>query len=594
MLHDSKIFFRRKFRKRRTQVESLSARAEHASERFFFKRLDRLVAVRRFVAGWLVLVALLCAALVGQIRALDGYFQTLQPTTGGIFTEGILGDFTNANPLYATNQVDESVSKLIFAGLFKYDDDNNLIGDLAAGYTVDPGGKTYTVTLKPGLTWHDGAPLTAEDVVFTYGMIQNPDALSVLNRGWQGITIAVVDPLTVSFTLPSVLGSFPYNMTNGIIPKHLLKDVAPSEMRSVSFNTERPVGAGPFAWQNIEVTGESPETRQSKIALQPFQGYHGGAPKLASFVVHAFHDAEQLREGFKNQELTAASIMDPPKDLVEQDGINSNSFMLSAANMVFFKHSNPVLADVAVRKALVQSVDVQAIIDSLSYPTHPVRGPFLLGQLGYDNTQVQPVFDVAAATAGLDAAGWKLGEDGVRSKAGVPLRFSLYGQDTAESRMVTGQLVKAWSTIGVAPIVRLQSSEDLQRSISSRDYDALLYGISVGVDPDVFVYWHGSQTDVRSSGLNFSEFKSKTADVSLEAGRTRIEPDLRVVKYKPFLQAWQQDVPALGLYQPHYEYLTHGIVYGMERHVLNTNTDRYNNVNNWQIREIEQTNQRPQ
>ena len=586
-----KIPFLRKFTSHKHQAEpSFGVRVEDAAERYFFKRFDRLPVVRRFVIGWLLLFVLLWGCLVGQIRALDGHFQSLQPIPGGIYTEGIVGDFTNASPLYATSQVDQSVSHLLFASLFKYDDSNHLVGDLASGYSVDSTGKVYTVQLKPNLIWQDGVPLTAQDVAFTYGIIQNPDALSVLNKSWQGIKVAAVNDSSVTFTLPNVLGSFPYNMTNGIIPEHLLKSVAPGEMRSVSFNTENPVGAGPFSWHTIEVTGESPETRQSQIAMSPFNQYNGGAPKLASFVIHAFHNADQLDASFRKQELTAANFTDIPKDTADNKAIVTNDFLLSAADMVFFKQANPILADVAVRKALVQSVNVDAIIDNLGYATRPVRGPFLLGQLGYDKTQTQPAFDTAVAAAKLDAACWTPRGDGIRTKAGKPLQFTLYAQNMSESRLVSDQLVRAWRSIGVKVTVRLQSSEDLQRSIAGREYDALLYGISIGTDPDVFVYWHSSQYDVRSSGLNFAGYKSKAADVSLEAGRTRIEPDLRVVKYKPFLQAWQQDTPALGLYQPRFDYLTHGTVYGLKTHTLNSNIDRFSNVQNWEIRQADITN----
>jgi len=191
------------------EATALAKSTEVTVERYFFRRLDRLVPVRRFVITWLLLLVLLCGCPVGQIRALDGQFQILQPTPGGIYTEGILGDFTNSNPLYATSQVDESVSKLLYASLFKYNDHNQLVGDLASGYEVDTSGKVYTVHLKPGLVWQDGVPLTAQDVVFTYKMIQNPDALSVLNSGWQGITATTPDNNTVVFTLPSSLAPKP-------------------------------------------------------------------------------------------------------------------------------------------------------------------------------------------------------------------------------------------------------------------------------------------------------------------------------------------------------------------------------------------------
>jgi len=592
--HPSKSqgFLKRRFRKQRVQLQKQAMAAEGAAEQYFFRRLDRLGAVRRFVIGWLLLLALLAGCLVGQIRALDGYFQTLQPVPGGIYTEGILGDFTNASPLYANNPVDETVSKLIFAGLFKYNDDNKLVGDLAESFTVDDTSRVYTVKLKPNLKWQDGASLTSRDVVFTYQMIQNPDSLSVLNKSWQGIAVAAVDDTTVTFTLPSILGSFPYNMTNGLIPQHILKDVTPAEMRSVGFNTSEPVGAGPFMWQNIEVSGSTPEVRLSKIALSPSPLYHAGKPKLASFVVHAYRDAGQLAVGFKNQELTASSFPNPPKQVKALPSVQTNDFMMSAANMVFFKHSNPILAEAAVRKSLVQSVNVPQIVDDLGYATRRVRGPFLVGQESSDKSLAQPDYDMAAAEAALDAAGWLKGSDasGLRTKAGKPLRFTLYGQDLPESLKVAGQIAEDWKQVGVQAEVRLLNSEDLQRAITNHDYDALLYGISIGVDPDVFVYWHSSQNDPRTNRLNFSEFNSKIADTALEAGRTRIDNQLRAVKYKPFLQAWHQDTPALGLYQPRYLYLTHGTVYGLQPHTLNTETDRFSNVHNWQIRQAATTN----
>lgn len=591
MFKAPQLFFQRKLRSRQHQVESLGMRAEAASERYFFRRLDRLGAVRRFVVSWLLLLVILCGCLVAQVRALGNYFQRLQPIPGGIYTEGVLGDFTNANPLYASSQVDLTVSDLIFSGLFKYDDNNNLVGSLASGYSVDGTGKIYTVHLKSHLTWQDGAPLTAQDVVFTYHMIQNPDALSVLNQSWQGIQVAASNDSTVIFTLPNVLASFPYNMINGIIPQHLLKHVAPSEMRSISFNTASPVGSGPFSWQTIEVTGAAPETRQARIALTPFKNYNAGAPKLASFVVHAFHNNTQLATSFKNQQLTAASFDEVPSSIASQTGLVTNNFMLSAANMVFFNQANSILSDVSVRKALLQSTDTSTIINHLHYATRPVREPLLIGQLAYDQSLAQAAFNPMAASGLLDSDGWKLDStSGIRVKKGQQLHFTLYAENLAENKLVSLELVKSWREAGINARVSLQSSADLQRSITSREYDMLLYGISIGVDPDVFVYWDSSQDDPRSNGLNFSGYKSKTADRALEAGRTRTEPALRVIKYKPFLQAWQQDSPAIGLYQPRYLYLTHGTVYGMKTHTLNSDIDRFSDVQNWEVRQIAKTN----
>ena len=139
--------------------------------------------------------------------------------------------------------------------------------------------------------------------------------------------------------------------------------------------------------------------------------------------------------------------------------------------------------------------------------------------------------------------------------------------------------------------IDVQKQNDFQNSVADHSYEALLYGISIGSDPDVYVYWNSSQADIRSGNrLNFSEFKNTTADTALEAGRTRRDPAIREVKYRPFLQAWQQEAPALGLFQPRMLYITNGPVFGLTDHSINTPIGRFNNVENWQIRLAKVTN----
>ena len=127
----TKLRWRRRIRQSRLQVEDMGLQAEEQLERHFFRRLGRFVEVRRFMAGWLSLMVILMFGLIIQNMLLGNYFQSLQPVPGGSFNEGVLGSFTNASPLYATGLVDSSVSKLVFSGLLKTDQDNNLVGDLA-------------------------------------------------------------------------------------------------------------------------------------------------------------------------------------------------------------------------------------------------------------------------------------------------------------------------------------------------------------------------------------------------------------------------------------------------------------------------------
>lgn len=562
-------------------------------ERNFFRRFDHLIRVKRFVGAWMLLVFLLIGSVVAQTRGLSGYYQSMQPAPGGIFTEGIIGSYTNANPVYATGEVDQAVSRLVFAGLLTYNDKNQLVGNLAESWQSENDGMQYLVHLRPHLTWQDGRPLTANDVAFTFHVIQNPDAQSPLNASWQGVNITAVNNQTVLFTLPNPLASFPYSLTTGIIPQHLLGNVAMDQMRSVSFNTTQPIGAGPFELKQLEVTGDTPQTREEQIGLRPFEHYWAGNPMLDSFVVHTFDGTQQMENSFYKDNIDAMAGLDSlPTKLTHDSSVQTYSMPLTAATYVFFKTSTGVLADQKIRQALIQDANVNSINQQLGYTAMPVDEPLLRGQLGYNAQFRQPGYNTSAAAAALTADGWLPGKNGIRYKNGLPLTFNLFAENTAEYTMVTNSLSQAWQNLGVDVHVYLQSTTDLQPTLESHSYDALLDGVSIGVDPDVFVYWDSSQADIRSAGrLNFSEYQSATADASLEAGRTRTDPALRAIKYQPFLQAWQQDSPALGLYQPRFFYVSRGPIYGLREHSINTDTDRYNNVQDWEIRQVPTTTQ---
>jgi len=583
----TRLRWRRRLRRGKRQVEDISYQAEEQLERHFFRRLSRLPNVLRFTTVWVLLIVILIVGVVVQTRGLDGYYLKTGPAPGGTYTEGIIGSFTNANPLYATSDVDSSVSHLIFSGLFKYNQNNQLVGDLATGWQVDAHNTTYTVHLKHNLVWQDGAPLTASDVVFTYQLIQNADTDSPLVSSWQGITVSSPDPYTIVFGLPNPLSSFPSSMTNGIVPKHILGSVKASQLRSVSFDTVSPVGSGPFRWDAIEVSGQTPETREEQIALLPNDSYYGGKPRLAKFIIRSFFSESKLITSFRHQELNGASgITTLPKDLASSSANTQYNIPLQGEVMVFLKNTADILNDVKVRQALTAATNTGKVIAGLGYPVKTANEPLLTSQLGYDKSFAQMGFNQATARQLLDSDGWVVGPGGIRVKSGKPLSFTLYSQDNSEYAYLTKVLARQWKAVGVDARIYLQGGSDFQTTLSLHSYDALVYGITLGNDPDVFAYWDSSQADVRSANrLNFSEYKSAAADQALEAGRTRSDPALRVLKYRPFLEAWQADAPAIALYQPRFLYLTHGQLYNFNPTVMVTSIDRYSNVNNWMIRQ---------
>jgi len=583
---------RRNWRRRQRDTLETVAQADDTLERLLIRRFDRLVSVRRFVVLWILLLLVIIFVTFEQIRGLSPYYQSLQPIPGGLYTEGLLGNFTTANPLYATGAADEAVTHLVFDGLFKFDNANRLVGDLATGYDLDASQQNYTVHLRHGVKWQDGKSFTADDVVFTYDTIQNINAQSSLYTSWQGITVTKTDNYTVEFNLPNALSSFPYSLTNGIVPAHLLSGLPVEQLRSAPFNTT-PIGTGPFEWKYVDVSGDNVADREQRISLSNYEDYWAGAPKLDGFNIITYGDDQQLIAAFQKKQLNAISGLDQlPGQLTGDNSMQAYYTPLTTSVMAFFNNSRPGLSDVGVRNALERGVDRSQIVSMLGAPVQLVNGPLLKSQLGYDPKVIEPPFSQSAAAKLFAAAGYKKDASGTLVKDGQPLSLTISAQNTANYTRVAQFLQQQWNSLGVKINISYYTSDDLYTSvIGAHNYDILLYGVNIGVDPDVFAYWDSSQASLSSQGhLNLSEYKSKVADQAIEAGRTRSDQSVRAAKYDTFLKQWVKDMPAVGLYQPNYLYITRGPVFGYERKADNTSSDRFYNVANWEIRQQRKTN----
>jgi peptide/nickel transport system substrate-binding protein len=585
-----KLRLRRFARQQQQQVGDIGQVADEQINRHFFRRLSRLFEVRRFVIGWTLLVGLLILAVLLQFNAMQAHYKKSMFVSGGIMSEGIAGNYTNGNPIYATGSVDLAVSKLIFASLFKYNSQGELVADLAEKIESDPTEKIYTITLKDNIFWHDGQPVTADDVAFTFATIQDPDAKSYLFNSWQGIKVEAKSPKIVQFTLNDTLSSFPHSLTTGIIPSHVLKNIPAEQLRSSDFNTIHPVGAGPFKIDVVEAASSSKDkdNRQQQIGMTGYEHYHSGQPRLSRYVIKTYKDQPDLEKAYKDKKVNAITgLFKAPDDIVSDPRTIEYTPAVAAQIMVFFKSSGGILNDKTVRQALVLATSKPEITASIGYPLKLIDGPLLNSQTGYDPAFFQKTQNFKAAREVLDKAGWVLDPvSGTRSRKGVPLKFRLFSQSTAEYTAISQALQSKWKQLGVDVEVILQEEEELKSTLSAHTYDALLYAISTGADPDVFAYWHSSQADIRSeTRLNFSEYNSPAADEALTAGRSRSDPAIRAVKYKPFLKAWQTDNPALALYQPRFIFIVRAPFEGLQTKTLITPVDRYSDVQSWVIRQ---------
>lgn len=581
--------FKKVFRRRQKNAAEFSRQADEQIDRFLISRFERLVFVRRFVALWCGLFIVLLVVGVLQLRALGNYYQTLKPVAGGIYSEGVVGTFTNANPIYVTSAADSSVSHLVFSSLFKYNKNNILVGDLATGWSLSANQTRYSVHLRHGVSWHDGQPFTAADVVFTYQTIQDPEAQSSLYSSWQNIKVSQQGNYTVNFDLPNPLSSFPYSLTNGIIPAHAFKNILPIQMRSALFN-ESPVGTGPFEWKYVEVTGEKSANTEQHVTLAAYDHYWNGHPALDGINLTTFSDERHMTSAFNKKQINAMDGLDSvPTNLKSDKSVHIYNVPLTSEVMAFLNNSNPILADANVRKAMVSGINTQKVRSQLQYPVVAANEPLLAGQLGYDPTVQQLPFSQAVAEQLLTQNGWA-NTGGVLTKNALPMQFTMAAADTPDYAQVAQELQRQWAQLGIKVTVHYYSTNDLQNTIiANHAYDILLYGISIGVDPDVFAYWDGSQASLSSQGhLNLSEYKSQAANQALEGARTRVDPTLRAIKYKEFLTAWSSDAPALALYQPNFLYVSRGQVFNFNDKQINNNADRFDNVSQWMIRQRRQ------
>ncbi len=564
--------------KKQESVALATDQASQQLDKHVIRRWGNVIAVRRHVMTWLLLVASIATGLFIQNRQLAAYYRQDDFVAGGSYSEGVVGDLTNINPIFAAGLVDSSLSRLVFAGLLKYDDSNRLVGDLAEGFSVDEKGTTYTVTLRKGLTWHDGKPLTSKDVVFTYKTIQHPDTRSPFNQSWQLIGVEAKDPQTVVFTLPVSLTAFPQSLTTGIIPEHILGKVEPAQLRSAPFNIKDAIGAGPFRIGEVISVGLT----SKQINLLPFADYHTDKPKLDQLSVHTYPDQDDALQGFKNGEVQAVAgssfIGAPDIGMVSANAMN---VPLTNGVFAFFKTTSPLLSDAKLRQSLALGYDTDRLrSQTLKNTRLPLPGPLLQSQLVYGPDLQQKAPNKEEALKLIDAAGYKLDPSGNRVKDGKQVVLNLATQNTTEYSLVANDLQKQWAELGVKVHVDLLDESELQQNyITPHNYDILLYSIGLGVDADVYAYWHSREA--RLGGLNLSEYKSSNADASLEAGRTRNDPVVRVIKYKGFLQSWRDDVPAIALYQSSFDYLQTTGMKGYRPHAMVSPSDRFNNVSAW-------------
>lgn len=555
---------------------SLFSIGEHFGKTKDIPRLINGFNLYERIAFWLFFWIALISIII-LIALISNKFLVTIPVNGGSFTEGIIGRPGFINPVLAISDTDKDISMLVYSGLMRNTPNGDLVKDLAKEITINKAGSsnsgtTYTVTLKDGLSWQDGEPLTTDDVLFTIQKIQDPLINSPLRASWDGVVVDVIDRETISFTLNEPYALFLNNLTIGLIPKHIWKNFGIEDFNNNIYNT-KPIGSGPYKIESIK------RDREALIVgykLSSFPSFALGMPYISTIELKFYNNKDVAFNAYKNGNIDSIGGLDPEKI----EGIDKKyvyPFPLTRIFAVFLNQSEAqIFTDKEVRKALFYGIDRKKIIDEilLGYGT-PIIGPFPKGATGYKDEKISKTKTDAKKI--LTDNGWSLNENGIYEKNNVQLTFTLSTASVDEFKKIAELLKKEWREIGILVKLKFFESGDLKYEvIRPRKYEALLFGEVSGVDPDPFAFWHSSQR--LDPGLNIALYANISADKLLDSARVSMNKIDRTNQYEKFAKEVEKDIPSIFLYSPDYIYLAPKQLKNTNSFSITTGSDRFINI----------------
>ncbi len=448
----------------------------------------------------------------------------------GTITVRLTGDVKSLNPWFGGFDANtQAVGNAIFSGLTRLDNHLQPQPDLAEGWEVSQDGTQLTFHLRHDVLWHDGQPFTAQDVVWSYGMLRRISAenTTMLHIQEHIKSVEATDPVsyTVRFTLDQRYSPILSDLAFPILPSHILSGTAPDSLAGSPFNT-KPVGTGPFVYDAQEM-GQS-------VSLKANEHYYGGGPLVDRliFLVAGNDIAEQaVREGT----LTLSQLPPPAAErlVTEGKGVRGGSFdELGYDYIAFNLRDSHVFSDTRVRQAFAYALDKQGLaFAATGSGGDPVWSDVNKASWAYSPDVPQINGNPNEARRLLADAGWKdTNGDGILEKNGKPLEVSLYVRvDNAVRRKAADEMVAPLARVGIR--LKVQPA-DFTTSIRARispianppfDFDAVMLGWTRTIsDPDSFALFHSSQipTSAAPDLLNIPGFQAPEFDSLTILGRS--------------------------------------------------------------------------
>lgn len=526
----------------------------------------------------------LAVLLISAYQLFVGESFSTTPKQENVYTEGLVGEIVHLNPVYTEfNEPDADISSLIFSGLVEYNAETGEFEEDIATHTLSEDKLTYTFTLKNDIFWHDGEPVTAEDLYFTFAeVIQSPDFNNpVLKSNFEGVQIELVNTREISFTLNSANTFFFTALTVGILPQHLLADVPVSELPTHEFNRQ-PIGTGPY---KVTTPYEFGAKGDMYVTLAANELYYGAQPSIKTIRFIAYPTYEDLIANRSEWNGAARLRSQQITELTDEDLV-SYQYELPQYTALFLNTDSTYLDQNSERLGISKAINKEEILTAIDYKV-AIDTPLLqLDQQEWLHKSSVEESQGAFFDAGWsmdEALGYRTNEDGETYELRLVRRdFSGDNERQEETSRITAESIQTdLESVGVKVTIEAYDLNALAEIIKNRDYDMLLYGQSLGYNLDVFSYWHSSQAT--ETGLNLSNYQNAQADFHIEAIRGSSDTEEQAASLEALAAIISEDVPAVFLYTPSYYYLLDTKITGFSMKKLLRPLDRFSTIESWTL-----------
>ncbi len=513
-----------------------------------------------------------------------------EPVAGGVYTEGVIGSLSRLNPVLAFyNAPDRDVNRLLYSSLIRFDDRGLPLPDLGESWGISRDGTVYNFSLRSDVLWHDGNPVTARDVAFTIGLMQNP-AMPVpedLRGFWSAIEVNVLDAQTLQFRLPEPFAPFLDYLTFGVLPAHLLEGLTPEEFINAPFNLQ-PVGSGPFRFGQLIVEND----QIVGVTLTANEKYFAGRPFIDQVIFRYYPDAPSAMAAYQAGEIQGISQISSeilPAALAEPE-LNLYTSRLPQLTLLLFNLDNPRLpffTDVSIRRALLLGLNRQWMVDRvLDGQAAIADGPIFPNTWAYYEGMPRLPYDPQQAIDLIREAGYTIPAEGGDVRAnedGVFFSFTLLHPEGEPYTSLAQVIRENWKALGVEVTLQAVPYEELINTyLERRNYEAALVDLALfqSPDPDPYPFWHQTQA---TGGQNYSQWDDRQASEYLEQARITVDPAERTRLYRNFQVRFANELPALPLYYPMYTYGVDAMVKGVRIGPLFDTPDRFNTITEWYL-----------